>query len=75
MNYTVLLVSFCAIVIGISYGMYSPIVPIFSRDVLGADYSQVGLIGMANYLPYMFAPFLVGITLDRINKSYLLAAG
>ena len=75
MNRTVLLVAICAVIIGISYGMYSPIVPVFSRDVLGADYSQVGLIGMMNYLPYMFAPFFVGMMLDRLNKSYLLAAG
>ena len=75
MNRTVLLVAICAVIIGISYGMYSPIVPVFSRDVLGADYSQVGLIGMVNYLPYMFAPFFVGMMLDRLNKSYLLAAG
>jgi MFS family permease len=75
MNRTVLLVSVCAVIIGVSYGMYSPIVPVFSRDALGADYSQVGLIGMVNYLPYMFAPFFVGMMLDRLNKSYLLAAG
>ena len=75
MNRAVLLVSACAVILGISYGMYSPIVPVFSRDVLGADYSQVGLIGMVNYLPYMFAPFFVGMMLDRLNKSYLLVAG
>ncbi len=60
---------------GISYGMYSPIVPVFARDVLGADYSEIGLIGMVNYLPYMFAPFFVGMVLDRVNKAYMLAAG
>jgi MFS family permease len=55
--------------------MYSPLVPVFSRDELGADYSQVGLIGMANYLPYMFAPLFVGMMLDRTNKSFILTAG
>jgi MFS family permease len=55
--------------------MYSPIVPVFARDVLGADYSEIGLIGMVNYLPYMFAPFFVGMVLDRVNKAYMLAAG
>jgi MFS family permease len=55
--------------------MHSPIVPVFSRDVLAADYSEVGLIGMVNYLPYMFAPLFVGILLDRVNKSYILLAG
>lgn len=75
MNRAVLLVSACAVMVGISYGMHSPIVPVFSRDVLAADYSQVGLIGTVNYLPYMFAPLFVGLMLDRINKSYILAAG
>ena len=55
--------------------MYAPLVPVFSIEELGADYSQVGIIGMANYLPYMFAPFFVGLVLDRTNKSYVLAAG
>lgn len=75
MNRTVLLVSICAVIVGTSYGMHSPIVPVFSRDELAADYSQVGLIGTLNYLPYMFAPVLVGMMLDRLNKSHLLAAG
>ena len=55
--------------------MHSPIVPVFARKQLAADYSQVGLIGTVNYLPYMFAPFFVGILLDRLNKSYVLIAG
>jgi MFS transporter, DHA1 family, inner membrane transport protein len=55
--------------------MHSPIVPVFAREQLAADYSQVGLIGMVNYLPYMFAPFFVGILLDRLNKSYVLLSG
>ncbi len=74
-NCAVLLVSACAAVTGIAYGMYSPMVAVFSRDVLGADYSQVGLIGMVNYLPYMFAPLFVGMLLDRLNKSYILLCG
>jgi MFS family permease len=75
MNHAVMLVAICAAIVGISYGMHSPIVPVFAREQLGADYSQVGLIGMVNYLPYMFAPFFVGILLDRINKSYVLLSG
>jgi len=75
MNRAILLVSICAGLVGISYGMYAPLVPVFSTEELGADYSQVGIIGMANYLPYMFAPFFVGLVLDRTNKSYVLAAG
>jgi MFS family permease len=74
-NRAILFVSACTAIVGISYGMYTPIVPVFARDVLGADYSEIGLIGMVNYLPYMFAPFFVGMVLDRVNKAYMLAAG
>src|SRR5690606_11787043 len=75
MNRAVLLVAICAAIVGISYGMHSPVVPVFARDELAADYSQIGLIGMVNYLPYMFAPFFVGILLDRVNKSSMLVSG
>ncbi len=75
MNRAVLLVAICAAIVGVSYGMHSPIVPVFARDRLAADYSQVGLIGTVNYLPYMFAPFFVGMLLDRLNKSYMLVSG
>jgi MFS family permease len=72
MNHAVMLAGIWAAIIGISYGMNSPIVPVFAREQLAADYSQVRLIGMMNYLPYMFAPFFVGILLDTLNKSYVL---
>jgi len=75
MNRAIVLVAICAGIAGISYGMHSPIVPVFARDQLAADYTQVGLIGTANYLPYMFAPFFIGILLDRLNKSYVLLSG
>jgi MFS family permease len=75
MNHAIVLVAICSGIVGISYGMHSPIVPVFAREQLAADYSQVGLIGTANYLPYMFAPFFIGILLDRLNKSYVLLSG
>jgi MFS family permease len=75
MNRAILLVAISAAIVGVSYGMHSPIVPVFARDQLAADYSQVGLIGTVNYLPYMFAPFFVGMLLDRFNKSYMLVSG
>lgn len=75
MNRAILLVAISAAIVGVSYGMHSPIVPVFARDQLAADYSQVGLIGTMNYLPYMFAPFFVGMLLDRFNKSYMLVSG
>ena len=71
----IILAAACAAIVGVSYGMFAPIVPIFARQELSADFSQVGLIGMSNYLPYMFAPFFVGMMLDRINKVYLLSSG
>lgn len=74
-NRVVPLVAVCAAIVGITYGMHSPIVPVFAKEELAADFSQVGLIGMVNYLPYMFAPFFVGMMLDRVNKAYLLASG
>jgi MFS family permease len=75
MNHAVVLVAICSTIVGISYGMHSPIVPVFAREQLAADYSQVGLIGTVNYLPFMLAPFFVGILLDRLNKSYVLLSG
>src|SRR3712207_810196 len=75
MNHAIVLIAICSAIVGTSYGMHSPVVPVFAREVLAADYSQVGLIGTANYLPFMFAPFFVGILLDRLNKSYVLLSG
>ncbi|MCY1155905.1 MAG: major facilitator superfamily 1 [Nitrososphaera sp.] len=75
MNPAVVLVAICSAIVGVSYGMHSPVVPVFAREQLAADYSQVGLIGTANFLPFMFAPFFIGILLDRLNKSYVLLSG
>ena len=75
MNLAVVLIAICSGIVGVSYGMHSPIVPVFAREQLAAEYSQVGLIGTVNYLPFMFAPFFVGILLDRLNKSYILLSG
>jgi MFS family permease len=75
MNHAIILIAICSAIVGTSYGMHSPIVPVFAREVLAADYSQIGLIGTANYLPFMFAPFFIGILLDRLNKSYVLLSG
>jgi MFS family permease len=75
MNRAVALIAICSAMVGVSYGMHSPLVPVFAREQLAADCSQVGLIGTVNYLPYMFAPFFVGILLDRLNKSYVLLSG
>lgn len=71
----VILAAVCAAIVGISYGMHSPIVPVFAKEELGANFSEVGIIGLANYLPYMVVPLFGGMLLDRTNKAYMLILG
>ncbi len=71
----VILVNLTGLIIGISYGLHGPILPIFAKNVIGATYSELGIIGLANFVPYMFIPLFVGILLDRINNAHLLAIG
>ena len=75
MNKILLLVNITGLVIGISYGLHGPVLPLFAKNVVGATYSELGLIGLTNFIPYMFIPIFVGILLDRINNGYLLALG
>src|SRR5574340_826145 len=70
----VILVYVIALIVGFSYGMHNPIVPLFSKD-LGASYSDLGIIGFSNFIPYMFIPLFVGLLLDRFNKGLLLSLG
>ena len=73
MNKALLLVNITAILIGVSYGMHGPILPVFAKNVIGATYAELGVIGLANFLPYMFIPLFVGLLLNRFNKGYLLS--
>lgn len=75
MNRVLILVNITGLIIGISYGLHGPILPIFAKNVIGATYSELGLIGLTNFIPYMFIPLFVGILLDRINNGYLLSIG
>ncbi len=75
MKRPLLLVYITAVIIGISYGIHGPILPIFAINVAGATYTDLGLIGIANFLPYMIIPLLVGILLDRFSSGYLLSIG
>ena len=75
MNRVLILVNITGLIIGISYGLHGPILPIFAKNVINATYSELGLIGLTNFIPYMFIPLFVGILLDRINNGYLLALG
>ena len=75
MNRVLLLVNITGLIIGISYGLHGPILPVFAKNIIGATYSELGLIGLTNFIPYMFIPLFVGILLDRFNSGYLLALG
>jgi MFS family permease len=70
MNSRVILVYIVALVVGFSYGMHNPVVPLFSKN-LGASYFDLGIIGFSNFIPYMFIPLFVGLLLDRFNKGLL----
>ncbi len=75
MNRVLILVNITGLIIGISYGLHGPILPVFAKNIVGATYSDLGSIGLTNFIPYMFIPLFVGILLDRINNAYLLALG
>ena len=75
MKLPILLVYLTALIVGLSYGMHNPIVPVFSKEIIGASYLELGIIGLTNFLPYMFIPLFVGILLDKFNNGLLLSAG
>lgn len=75
MNRVLILVNLTGLIIGISYGLHGPLLPVFAKNILGATYSELGWIGLANFIPYMFVPLFVGVLLDRINNGYLLTLG
>jgi len=75
MNKVLALVYTIACTVGVAYGAHAPLVPVFAKEDLGASYFDIGIIGMANYVPYMFAPAFVGLLLDRFNKGSILSAG
>ena len=71
-----ILVNITGLIIGISYGLHGPILPIFAKNMLLVPrILNLGLIGLTNFIPYMFIPLFVGILLDRFNSGYLLAVG
>ncbi len=70
-----LLVYVQACIIGMAYGAHVPLVQVFAIQELAASYFDIGLIGMANFVPYMFAPMFVGLLLDRFNKASILTVG
>jgi len=75
MNRKLALVYITGLLIGISYGLHGPLLPLFAKNVIGASYAELGLIGFANFIPYMFFPLFVGIFLNRFNNGFLLSIG
>lgn len=75
MNRSLLLVNVTGLITGISYGLHGPVIPVFAKNVAGATYTELGLVGVANFFPYLMIPLLVGILLDRFNGGHLLAVG
>ena len=75
MNRKLALVYITGLLIGISYGLHGPLLPLFAKNVIGASYAELGLIGFANFIPYMFFPLFVGIFLNRFNNGRLLSIG
>jgi len=75
MNRILLLLNITGLLIGISYGIHNPIVPVFAKNEIGASYAELGLIGLANFVPYMFIPVFVGMLVHRFNNGRLLCVG
>ncbi len=75
MKKTLIFVNLVGLLIGVSYGMHGPILPVFAKNVIDASYAEIGLIGFANFIPYMFIPLFVGFLLHRFNSGYLLSVG
>ena len=69
MRRQILLVNIVSLLIGISYGMHNPILPIFASETIGATYSEIGAIGVANlhrtFLSHcLLGYYLTGSTAD-----------
>ena len=75
MNRRLVIVYITGLLIGVSYGLHGPLLPIFAKDVIGASYAELGVIGFANFIPYMFFPLFVGIFLNKFNNGHLLSIG
>ena len=72
MRRQILLVNIVSLLIGISYGMHNPILPIFASETIGATYSEIGAIGVANFAPYIFVHCLLGYYLTGLTADGFL---
>ena len=43
MNRRLVIVYITGLLIGVSYGLHGPLLPIFAKDVIGASYAELGL--------------------------------
>ena len=43
MNRRLIIVYITGLLIGISYGLHGPLLPIFAKDVIGASYAELGV--------------------------------
>jgi len=59
MKKALVLVNITGLLIGISYGLHGPLLPVFAKNVIGASYAELGIIGLTNFLPYMFIPLFL----------------
>jgi MFS family permease len=75
MNRAVVLIAICSAMVGVSYGMHSPIVPVFAREQLAARLFTSGSNRYSELSSLYVRSFFVGILLDRLNKSYVLLSG
>ena len=51
MKKPLILVNIVGLIIGVSYGMHQPILPVFAKNIIDASYAEIGLIGLSNFLP------------------------
>ena len=49
MNNRLILVYITGILIGISYGLQGPLLPVFAKNVIGASYADLGAIGFCQF--------------------------
>jgi DHA1 family multidrug resistance protein-like MFS transporter/DHA1 family quinolone resistance protein-like MFS transporter len=60
--------------ISLSLGAYNPLIPLYAQQ-LGASYFDLGLIGSAWALPYVFLPVSIGLLSQKINKQLIFFIG
>ncbi len=60
--------------ISLSLGAYNPLIPLYAQQ-LGASYFDLGIIGSAWALPYVFLPISIGLLSQKINRRWIFFTG